>query len=321
MSAIEVKDLVKNYGPIRALDGITFNLEKGEVLAFLGPNGAGKTTAMKIITCYLEATSGSVRVNDVDVREDPLKVRKMIGYLPESTPLYEDIIVYDFLNFAGKIHNIPNETLDKRIKVMAEICGITDMISRKIKNLSKGYRQRVGLAYAMLHDPEILILDEPTTGLDPNQIIEIRNLIKELGKKKSVILSTHILSEAEATAQRAIIIDNGRLVADGTVSEIKKENLNNEKSFVIKLKDENLEEELVRNNFMNIPEVNEIKINPNDGFWEIKIKTKVQDGLLEKLYSKCKEQNYIIYEFGEKELSLEEIFIHLTKREVTENVK
>jgi ABC-2 type transport system ATP-binding protein len=321
MSAIEVKDLVKNYGPIRALDGITFNLEKGEVLAFLGPNGAGKTTAMKIITCYLEATSGSVKVNDVDVREDPLKVRKMIGYLPESTPLYEDIIVYDFLNFAGKIHNIPNETLDNRIKLMAEICGITDMISRKIKYLSKGYRQRVGLAYAMLHDPEILILDEPTTGLDPNQIIEIRNLIKELGKKKSVILSTHILSEAEATAQRAIIIDNGRLVADGTVSEIKKENLDNVKSFVIKLKDENLEEELVRNNFMNIPEVNEIKINPNDGFWELNIKTTVQDGLLEKLYSKCKEQNYIVYEFGEKELSLEEIFIHLTKGEVTENVK
>ncbi len=319
MSAIEVKDLTKDYGTTRALDGITFNLEKGEVLAFLGPNGAGKTTAMKIITCYLQATSGTVKVNGLDVNENPLKVREMIGYLPESTPLYEDIAVYDFLHFAGKIHNIPSKLLEKRIAEMADVCGINDMISRKIGHLSKGYRQRVGLAYAILHDPEILILDEPTTGLDPNQIIEIRNLIKELGKSKSVILSTHILSEAEATAQRAIIIDRGKLLADGTVSEIKKANLDNVKSFLIKLKDENLDEESVRNNFQSVGGVKEVKITSDNGLWTLDIRTDIIDNIIEKIYNKCKEQNYLVYEFREKDLSLEEIFIHLTRGEVLTN--
>ncbi len=226
MSAIEVNNLVKYYGNTKALDGITFNLEKGEVLAFLGPNGAGKTTTMKIITCYLRASGGNVKVNGLNVDEYPVKVREMIGYLPESTPLYGDMIVYDFLKFTGKIHNINSDKLESRIREMADTCGINEVIGKRIYQLSKGYKQRVGLAYAMIHDPEILILDEPTSGLDPNQIIEIRNLIKELGKKKSIILSTHILSEAEAAAERAIIIDRGLIVADGTVDQIRKNNKN-----------------------------------------------------------------------------------------------
>ncbi len=315
MSAIEVKYLTKFYGSTKALDGINFNLEKGEVLAFLGPNGAGKSTTMKIITCYLEPTKGIVKVNGIDVRENPLKVKEMIGYLPESTPLYEEISVYDFLKFAGKVHNIPKDKLVGRIKEMSDVCGLNEVITKKIGFLSKGYRQRVGIAYAMLHDPDILILDEPTSGLDPNQIIEIRNLIKDLGKSKSIILSTHILSEAEATAQRAIIINKGTLIADGTVSEIKAQNIGDGKSYSIVFKNENLDENTVRTTLKGIKEVAEVIINPSNDIWNIEIETNSQDNIADQLFELCKNQNYKVLEIKEKEVSLEEIFIHLTRKE------
>lgn len=218
---IEVQGLTKRYGSERAVDAISFEVKSGEVLGFLGPNGAGKTTTMKVITCYLPPSEGTVRVNGVDVREDPLAVRKQIGYLPEHTPLYLDMRVYDYLSFVAAMRGIPSDRRAGRIADMADVCGLGEVLQKPIEALSKGYRQRVGLAQAMIHDPEILILDEPTTGLDPNQIVEIRELIKAVGREKTVILSTHILPEVQASCDRVLIIHRGRLVADGTPQDLK----------------------------------------------------------------------------------------------------
>jgi ABC-2 type transport system ATP-binding protein len=215
---IEVQNLTKYYGDFRAVNGISFSVNEGEITGLLGPNGAGKTTTMRIITGYLAATEGSIQVAGLDIATDPVAVKKMIGYLPESAPLYLDMLVFDYLAYAASIHRVTERS---RIAETARFCGLTDVMHKNIGELSKGYRQRVGLAHAMIHDPKILILDEPTTGLDPNQIIEIRNLIKEIGKKKTVILSTHILPEVEATCDRVVIINNGNIVADSRTSELR----------------------------------------------------------------------------------------------------
>ncbi len=213
---IEVRDLVKEYGDFRAVDGITFSVEKGEILGFLGPNGAGKTTTMRILTCFFPPTGGTAKVAGLDCFTESLEVRKRIGYLPESVPLYLDMKVKDYLEFAAGLKGVESSELDKKVtRVMGE-CGIEHMAGRLIKELSKGYRQRVGLAQALVNDPEVLILDEPTIGLDPRQIIEIRKLIKELAGRRTVILSTHILPEVSMVCKRVIIINKGRLVAVDT---------------------------------------------------------------------------------------------------------
>lgn len=217
---IEVNKLVKRYGPERAVDEISFEVKKGEVLGFLGPNGAGKSTTMKVITCYLPPTEGTVRVDGLDVRTDPVAVRKRIGYLPESTPLYQDMNTFDYLEFVAAIRGVPRAERTGRIAEMVELCGLGDVLGKNINALSKGYRQRVGLAQAMVHNPAILILDEPTSGLDPNQIVEIRELIKALGREKTVVLSTHILTEVQASCDRVIIINKGKMVADGTPDDL-----------------------------------------------------------------------------------------------------
>lgn len=219
---IEVRDLTKSYGAERAVDHISFEVRPGEVLGFLGPNGAGKTTTMKVLTCYLPPSSGTVFVDGMDVREQSLQVRKLMGYLPEHTPLYHGMVTYDYLMFAASMRGVPRERRAERLRAMAEVCGIAEVLGKKIDELSKGYRQRVGLAQAMIHDPPILILDEPTTGLDPNQIVEIRELIKAIGREKTVILSTHILPEVQASCDRVLIIHRGRLVADGTPQDLQK---------------------------------------------------------------------------------------------------
>ncbi len=215
---ISVRNLVKHYGEVKAVNGISFTIRKGEITGLLGPNGAGKTTTLRILTGYLQPTSGIVSVDEFLVDENPIEIKKRIGYLPESAPLYPDMMVYDFLQFMADIRQIYDK---EKIKDIAIQCGITEVMHKNINELSKGYKQRVGLAQAILHDPEILILDEPTNGLDPNQIVEIRDLIKELGKEKTVILSTHILQEVEATCNRVIIIDKGAIVADDSTSELK----------------------------------------------------------------------------------------------------
>lgn len=217
---ISVEGLSKNYGTNKALDGISFEVQKGEVLGFLGPNGAGKSTTMKIITGFLAPTEGTVKVDNTNIQDDPLAVRAKIGYLPETVPLYTDMKVYEYLDFVASARGITKENKKAAIKHIVDVCGLRDVAFKLISELSKGYKQRVGLAQAMIHNPDILILDEPTSGLDPNQIVEIRELIKRLGQEKTVILSTHILPEVAATCSRVIIINQGKIVAAGKTEEL-----------------------------------------------------------------------------------------------------
>ena len=218
---IDVKNVTKSYGAFDAVKDISFTVEQGEILGFLGPNGAGKTTTMKMITCYMPPTHGVITVDGLDVVNDSMRVRQKIGYLPESTPLYEEMGVRDYLNFVADVRKINGVQRNQALDRVIAVCGLQKVIHKDIYELSKGFRQRVGFAQAILHDPEILILDEPTTGLDPNQIIEIRNLIRELGTSKTVIFSTHIMQEVQATSDRVLIIDQGKIAAQGTAEELK----------------------------------------------------------------------------------------------------
>jgi ABC-2 type transport system ATP-binding protein len=216
--SIKIKDLTKIYGSQKAVDNISFEIKKGEIVGFLGPNGAGKSTTMKILTCYLPQTSGVVEVCGINTLENPLAVKSKVGYLPESNPLYYEMYVKEYLTFMASIHKIKNKK--EKVEEMIKAVGLTREQNKKIGTLSKGYKQRVGLAQAMIHDPEVLVLDEPTSGLDPNQLVEIRSLIKEFGKEKTVLLSTHIMQEVEAICDRIIIINQGKIVADNKTSEI-----------------------------------------------------------------------------------------------------
>jgi ABC-2 type transport system ATP-binding protein len=217
---IEARDLVKSYGETRALRGISFAVPKGQIVGFLGPNGAGKTTTMRILTGYLRPTAGEAVVQGRAVAQDSLFTRGKIGYLPENAPLYDEMMVVEFLQFVASVRAIPAIERGQRIRRVVETCGLGDVLGKDIGQLSKGFRQRVGLAQAMIHDPDILILDEPTSGLDPNQIAEIRGLIRDLGQEKTLILSTHILPEVQATCHRVIIIADGALVADDSVEHL-----------------------------------------------------------------------------------------------------
>ncbi len=221
---ISVKNLTKIYGKHRAIDDVSFEIEPGEIVGFLGPNGAGKTTTMKIITCFLSPTSGTVEVDDLNIFDHSLEIRSKIGYLPENNPLYMDMYVHEFLRFTGRLYKLDRRDLQSRVDNVIEMTGLGREQHKKIGALSKGYRQRVGISQALIHDPEILILDEPTTGLDPNQIVEIRNLIHEIGKEKTIIFSTHILPEVEAIADRVIIINRGKIVIDQARSELHQHN-------------------------------------------------------------------------------------------------
>lgn len=216
--SIEVKNITKLYGEQKALNAVSFTINKGEIVGFLGPNGAGKSTLMKILTGYINTSKGTVFINNFDVATHKIDVQKSIGYLPEHNPLYVEMYVKEYLKFSAAIHKISNEEIPKII----EKVGLTPEANKKISQLSKGYRQRVGLAAALLHNPEVLILDEPTTGLDPNQLVEIRSLIKEVGKDKTVLFSTHIMQEVEAICDRVILINKGKIVADKNLKELKK---------------------------------------------------------------------------------------------------
>ncbi len=221
--SITVRNLTKLYGDQKAIDGISFDVKTGEILGFLGPNGAGKTTTMKIITCYMPPNAGTVEVDGLNIEEHSLEVRRKIGYLPENNPLYHEMNVLEYLEYAAELHGLTRSQIPHRIREMVHVCGLESVRHKDIGELSKGFRQRVGLAQAMIHDPDVLILDEPTSGLDPNQIVEIRNLIKQLGRAKTVILSTHILPEVQATCDRVLIINEGKIVADGTPEQLQQE--------------------------------------------------------------------------------------------------
>lgn len=219
--SIQVRSLTKVYGTQKAVDSISFDAPKGQITGFLGPNGAGKSTTMKIATGYIESDEGEVLVEDINVKKSPLKVKKVVGYLPEHNPLYLDMYVKEFLSFVGEANGIKGKKKKERIKEIIELCGLSVEQHKKIGALSKGYRQRVGLAKALFADPRVLILDEPTTGLDPNQIVEIRNLIKSISKEKTVILSTHIMQEVEAMCDKVVIINKGHIVADDSLNNLK----------------------------------------------------------------------------------------------------
>lgn len=217
--SISIQNLTKLYNGQKALDNVSLEINKGEIVGLLGPNGAGKSTMMKIITCFIPPTKGSVKVCGYDIFDNPMDVRKKIGYLPEHNPLYLDMYVREFLDFIAGVHGLGKQKKE-RIEQMIEMTGLTKEVNKKIGTLSKGYRQRVGIAQAMIHDPEVLILDEPTSGLDPNQLVEVRDLIKNAGKDKTVLLSTHIMQEVEAVCGRTIIINNGQVVADDNTKHL-----------------------------------------------------------------------------------------------------
>ncbi len=248
--SIAVKNVTKIYGAQKALDNVSFEINPGEIVGLLGPNGAGKTTMMKIITCFIPPTSGEVSVYGYDILEESVEVRKHIGYLPENNPLYLDMYVKEYLEFIAGIHNINNK---QRIIEMIRTTGLDAEQNKKISALSKGFRQRVGLAQVLIHDPDALILDEPTAGLDPNQIIEIRNLIKKIGKEKTIILSTHIMQEVEAVCDRAIIINEGRIVADDSTSELSKSIMKNE-IIIVEFK-----QQVDKDKFLELSEIKQIK--------------------------------------------------------------
>ncbi|MFW6366415.1 MAG: ATP-binding cassette domain-containing protein [Spirochaetota bacterium] len=304
---IDVHNLTKNYGALRAVDGISFSIKKGEVTGLLGPNGAGKTTTMRILTGYLNATSGDVRIKDMDIACDMTAVKRMIGYLPESAPLYGDMIVYDYLEYAAKMHGIIST---KRIRETASMCGLVPVMHKNISELSKGYRQRVGLAHAMIHDPEILILDEPTSGLDPNQIIEIRKLIREIGKEKTVILSTHILPEVEATCDRVIIISRGHIVADDKTGSIQSKSAS---GVSVYLTLGSCTSEEAADVLKGVSGVQTITVmEPSDGLVSLVCQSGADSDVRPDLFRCVADRGWLLYEMRKEQNTLEKVFRELT---------
>ncbi|NIN00025.1 MAG: ATP-binding cassette domain-containing protein [candidate division Zixibacteria bacterium] len=307
---IRIKNLTKRFGELKAVDDVTFDVHTGQILGFLGPNGAGKTTTVRIITCYLAPTSGKVEVDGLDVSEHSLEVRKKIGYLPENAPLYSEMNVLDYLRFIMGVRGVAKERWSERTNEITDVCGLGPVINRNIGELSKGFRQRVGLAQAMVHNPDILILDEPTSGLDPNQIAEIRSLIKELGKEKTVILCTHILPEVEATCSRVLIINEGRIVADGSPTELQSSFQGKEQIYLeLKTPSEDVQGKLAR--LENVENVERISTEGDDLKKFTVDCTKGVD-LRENLFRLAVENDWILLEMRQEQASLEDVFRQLT---------
>lgn len=308
---IEITNLTKKIGTAVILDKISFSVKKGEILGFLGPNGAGKSTTMKIITSYWPLSEGEVRIDGLDVASDSIATRAKIGYLPENVPLYEDMRVYEYLKFVAEIRGIEKEKIKTRLREVVDACGLGKVIKKPIDELSKGYRQRVGLAQAIMHNPDVLILDEPTTGLDPNQIAEIRELIKKIGKEKTVIFSTHILGEVSAVCDRVIIINNGKIAGEGTPAELMAKAGNKEIIYVKIRGDKNLV--LAKLRGMENVERAEIKDSETADIFGYEIEPKTGVDLREYLSMTVMNAGWSILEFSKKQISLEEVFRELTK--------
>ena len=308
---IEVNNLVKRYGDHTAVDRLSFKIEKGKIYGFLGPNGAGKSTTMNMITGYIASTEGTVTIDGHDILEEPEQAKKCIGYLPEMPPLYFDMTVLEYMNFVADLKKIPKDKKKSMVEEVMEMVKISDMRNRLIKNLSKGYRQRVGLAQAILGYPDVIILDEPTGGLDPKQIIEIRDLIKSLKKKHTVILSSHILSEVSAVCDYVLIISHGKLVASDTPDNLGKlaQGSNNLSLLVRGDRDK------IRILLGEIPGIKEISITADkdlDG-WAVKLSTEENTDIREDVFFKMAENHYPILEMQSRKVSLEEIFLELTE--------
>jgi len=300
--SISAKEVVKIYGTQKALDSVSFDIPAGGVVGFLGPNGAGKSTMMKIITCFLPPTSGTVTVCGHDVMKNSIEVRRLIGYLPEHNPLYLDMYVREYLTFTGEIYKIPN--VKKRVEEMVERVGLGSEAHKKIDALSKGYRQRVGLAQAMIHDPQILILDEPTSGLDPNQLVDIRALIKEIGKEKTVMLSTHIMQEVEAICDRTIIINKGNIVTDRPTSELRTNIGGTGYELLIEFSGNISKSAMLKINGIVAAE------STSENFWIIR--TNTNEDIRKDIAEMALQQNIAVLSMNKKELKLEEVFKELT---------
>jgi len=308
---IEIKNLSKRIGDTLILDKINLSIKKGEIMGFLGPNGAGKTTTMKIITTFWTPSSGSIEVGGVDVVVDSLQARKKIGYLPENVPLYDEMRVYEYLKFVAGMRGIKSSEVKNKMRKAIDACGLQKVIKKPIEELSKGYKQRVGLAQAIIHEPDILILDEPTTGLDPNQILEIRELIKKIGKEKTVIFSTHILSEVSATCDRTVIINNGKIVAEGEPEELIKK-VGGDSIIYVKIKGPHEEVLKVLNNMANVEKAEKVD-QESEKIFGYNIIAKEGIDLREELSMAVMRAGWSILEFAKKEISLEDAFHKLTK--------
>jgi ABC-2 type transport system ATP-binding protein len=308
---IEVENIGKRYGPLEAVKGVSFSIDAGEVVGLLGPNGAGKTTIMRILTCYLFPSYGTARLNGCDVTSEPLAVKRTLGYLPESAPLYADLNVMESLEFIAQSHRLGGLETRRRIESVIEECGLADVVYKNIERLSKGFKQRTGLAQAIIHQPEILILDEPTTGLDPNQIIEIRELIKRLGKEKTVLLSTHILQEVEATCRRVMILNEGQIVAQGTTEEIGRE-MKGETLLKLRLRGRESPDAGLR----RLSAVREILSLGAEAEGDYRVQLSVErsaENAEERIFDWAVSHGYKILAMIPERLSLEDIFIKLTR--------
>lgn len=311
MSTIRVRNLRKKYWSTEALKGISFDINQGEIVGFLGPNGAGKTTTMKILTCFMTSTSGDAHVAGYDCNKESLIVRQKIGYLPENNPLYADMTPFEYLRYVAELHDVPSAKILERIKDVTVDCGLSDKIHQPIGTLSKGYRQRVGLAAALVHDPEILILDEPTVGLDPNQIVEMRNLIRKLGKEKTVILCSHILAEVEATCNRIIIISDGKIVASGTPAELRG-NVEGHASLRLIVRGDRQEVIKMFKKISGIKKVESYTVKDKGSYGYDLVTAKNRD-LREIITEAIFENEFKLLEIQKEVVTLEEIFNEVTK--------
>lgn len=303
--SLSVQSITKEYGTQKAVNDLSFDVSGGTVMGFLGPNGAGKSTTMKIVSCYLSPTSGTAEVCGYNIHKNPLEVRKHIGYLPENNPLYLDMYVREYLQFVAGIHKIDKKA--NRVKELIDMTGLGKEQHKLIGALSKGYRQRVGLAQAMIHNPDVLILDEPTSGLDMNQLVDIRNLIIELGKEKTVILSTHIMQEVQAMCDRVIIINNGSLVADDPIDRLS-DRISGEQQITINLLDNNVSLDTLK----SIPGVSQVKTT-KDG---IIITSDAKNDIRKEVFEQAVASGWVIIEMKKDEISVEDVFQKLTKETI-----
>jgi ABC-2 type transport system ATP-binding protein len=308
---IRVENLTKTFNALCAVDRISFNVQKGEILGLLGPNGAGKTTTLRMLTGFLKPTSGSIHVGDYSIDGQLLEIKKILGYLPESAPLYHDMLVYDYLRFVAAVRGMDAGGRLARIRELGDLCGISEVMHQPIGEISKGYKQRVGLAHAMMNDPEVLVLDEPTSGLDPNQIVEIREIIKRIGKAKTVIFSTHILSEAEATCDRVAIIHRGKIVADSSTARLK-ETLGSRS--LVHLTLEQADAAAVEREIGSVAGVVRMDVlDPTDGQLRLRLTCEPSADPRAEIYRRIRQTDWVLLDFHQETQSLEAIFRELTK--------
>ncbi len=310
---IDVQNLTKFYDDFCAVDNISVSVQKGEILGLLGPNGAGKTTTLRMLTGFFKPTSGTITFDDYQMPQDMLKIKSLIGYLPESAPLYHNMLVYDYLDYVARLKGIDDkEKRYDRFLELSDLCGLSAIMAKPIGTLSKGLKQRVGLAHAMMTDPEILILDEPTSGLDPNQIMEIRDIIRAIGKEKTIVFSTHILSEAEATCDRIVIINKGQVVADDTTAQLKQSARRNA---VVTLSVKGPDSDTLTATILSIDP--SLEINPvaplEPGLATVEVRSEIDSDVREPIYLKIKETDWVLVQMAKETQALENVFRELTR--------